>query len=175
MEEQFETYDEEGRPTGLAPRSLVHCEGLWHRAANVFLFLPDGRLLIQRRQLDKDVYPGAWDLSAAEHLKPGETYVEGASRGLREELGLTGVALTPIGVIEAFRLERPEQGIRDFEFQQSFRGTLQARVVVTPDPAEVMETRAVDLQELARQFAQRPDEYTPWFRRWAAELALLKR
>ena len=62
-EEQFEILDERGRPVGLAPRSRAHREGLWHRAVHVFVFRSDGRLLIQRRQYDKDICPGVWDLS----------------------------------------------------------------------------------------------------------------
>ena len=48
-EEVFETFDAAGAPTGTAPRSRVHREGLWHRAANVLLFRSDGRLIVQQR------------------------------------------------------------------------------------------------------------------------------
>lgn len=84
MIEQFDIFDETGAPLGVAPRARAHREGLWHRAANVFLFYSNGHLLIQRRQWDKDVWPGAWDLSVAEHLKPGETFKEAALRGFAE-------------------------------------------------------------------------------------------
>lgn len=47
-EELFETFDGDGNPTGLVPRSRVHREVHWHRAANVFLFRSDGRLLLRR-------------------------------------------------------------------------------------------------------------------------------
>lgn len=103
MEEQFETFDDTGEPMGLVPRSRVHREGLWHRAVHVYLFRSDGRLLLQRRQRDKDICPGAWDLSAAEHLKPGETFRQGAIRGLQEELNVKGVELTPLGDIRTLR------------------------------------------------------------------------
>ena len=94
-EELFETYDAKGQALGLVPRSEVHRRGLWHRAVNVFLFDATGALYLQRRADTKDVAPGLWDLSAAEHLIPGETYADGALRGLAEELGVTDVTLTP--------------------------------------------------------------------------------
>lgn len=107
-DETFETFDAEGRPAALVLRSRVHREGLWHRAASVFLFRRDGRLIVQRRSAHKDVCPGAWDLSAAEHLQPGETFEQGAARGLREELGVENVQLEAIGDVLRVRLEIPD-------------------------------------------------------------------
>lgn len=159
MEEQFETFDEMGNPLGIQPRSKVHREGLWHRAANVFLFTPDGKLLIQRRQLSKDVWPGGWDLSVAEHLKPGESFEDGAKRGLREELGVEGVEVERLGSICKSRLEIEASQVRDFEFQQSFRATFDGRVLANSD--EVMDTRVVGLRDLEAGFRDRPQAFTP--------------
>lgn len=171
-EEQFEIIDERGTPLGLAPRSRAHREGLWHRAVHVFVFRSDGRLLIQRRQLDKDICPGAWDLSAAEHLKPGEGYLEGAMRGLREELGVhEAPPLEKIGVVSPARLDMPALGVRDYELQQSFRCVYDGAVV--PDPSEVAEVRAIALDELRTAFGDRPAEFTPWFRVDAARLGFV--
>lgn len=170
-EEQFEILDEHGNPAGLAARSRVHREGLWHRAANVFLFRSDGRLLLQRRQSDKDVWPGAWDLSAAEHLKPGETYEEAALRGLHEELGIEGVLVEPLGDVAASRVEVPEAGVRDYELQQCFRAVYDGPVA--PDPIEVAAIGSITLPELTAAFAERPEEFTPWFRERVVDLGLL--
>jgi isopentenyl-diphosphate delta-isomerase type 1 len=171
MEEQFEVFDEAGRPLGVAARSTVHREGLWHRAANVFVFRSDGRLLIQRRQTNKDLWPGAWDVSVGEHLQPGESFEQGALRGLHEELGIDGVVLEPLGTMRRSRLEVPEAGMKDYEFQRSFRVQFDGEIV--PDPGEVMQTQLVALEELARAFRARPDSFTPWFRRRAVELNLV--
>jgi isopentenyl-diphosphate delta-isomerase len=170
MTELVETFDESGNRIGTAPRSEVHQTGHWHRASNVFLFYPDGRLLIQRRQSTKDVWPGAWDVSAAEHLLPGETFEQGALRGLREELGVVGVKLELFGAVTKSKLEVPESGVRDFEFQQSFRTVYGGPV--SPDVAEVMETRAVDRAELVAEFTRSPENFTPWFRQRAKDLDL---
>jgi isopentenyl-diphosphate delta-isomerase type 1 len=172
MSEQFETFDEAGRPLGLVPRAEVHRRGLWHRASNVFLFRRDGQLLIQRRQLSKDVWPGAWDVSAAEHLQPGESFEDGALRGLREELGVVDVVLERYGPVTKSRLEVAESDIRDYEFQQSFRTTYDGPIV--PDASEVAETRLITLSALEAAFHDRPEDYTPWFRRRAADLGLFE-
>jgi isopentenyl-diphosphate delta-isomerase len=132
----------------------------------------ENRLLIQRRQLTKDVCAGAWDLSVAEHLTPGESFEQGALRGLHEELGIANVRLERLGELVRARLEIPLLDLKDYEFQQSFRATFSGAIV--PDPNEVMDTRVVSLAELASAFVASPDAFTPWFRQRAADLRLLE-
>lgn len=167
----FETFDEQGAVLGNFSRSEVHRKGLWHRASNVFLFRSSGDLLIQRRQYDKDVCPGLWDLSAAEHLQPGETFEQGAIRGLWEELGVEGITLELLGSVTKSCLEIPESQIRDYEFQQSFRAFYDGPV--SPDITEVSEISTMNLEELRRSFHDNPESYTPWFRERAEELKLV--
>lgn len=160
--ELFETFDDAGKPTGLVPRDEVHRKGLWHRAANVFVFNPTGELLLQQRSAEKDVWPDAWDLSAAEHLTPGESYLEGALRGLREELGINGMPLTPLGSeMRAEVVVRP-LGILDRELQRSFQG--QWGGSIRPCPEEVAAVRWVSLDALTREIAADPERFTPWLR-----------
>lgn len=171
MDEQLETFDEDGHPRGLAERSRVHATGLWHRATHVWLFGPDERVLMQRRASSKDVAPGCWDLSLGEHLQPGETYEQAAQRGLAEELGISSIALAALGGVRPMRLDLPAAGIRDYELQQSFRACHDG--ALEPDPAEVAELRWFTPVELTRELRQRPDAFTPWCRQDIAELALL--
>ena len=170
-EEHFEVFTETGELLGTAPRSRVHAEGLWHKSAQVFLFNSQGNLYLQRRVEDKDVCPGLWDQSAAEHLTPGESYLEGALRGLKEELAVTGVELTPLGEAFAGRLDQPELGIHDHELQQAFQGTWDGPVY--PDPAEVAEVRTVALDTLAGWVRESPQNFTPWFLRDAIRCGIL--
>jgi isopentenyl-diphosphate delta-isomerase type 1 len=171
-DEPFETFDATGGLLGVASRARVHREGLWHRASSVFLFRPDGRLIVQRRQLTKDVCPGAWDLSVAEHLTPGETYEQAAERGLREELAVQSVELEPLGEVMRAKLEIPEKGIKDYELQQAFRGEFGGEVQV--NESEVCEIDAITLADLAVAFQRRPNDFTPWFRQSAVRLELIR-
>jgi isopentenyl-diphosphate Delta-isomerase len=169
--ELFDIFDDAGRPIGQAPRAEVHRRGLWHRSVNVYLFRSDGRLLLQRRHPDKDVCPGMWDLSVGEHLQPGETYLEAARRGLREELGIDGVEPIAVGGVVAGCFELPEQGVRDCEFQQSFRVATDAAAVPAAD--EISELQLISLEELRWRFRSAPDQYTPWFRLRATALGIV--
>jgi isopentenyl-diphosphate Delta-isomerase len=160
--ELFETYDDDGRPLGLLPRTDVHRRGLWHRASNVILFDRDNRLYLQRRAAGKDVWPNAWDLSVGEHLQPGETFEQAAHRGLAEELSIRGVPLSPLGGIVRGCVDIPELGIADHEFQQSFRGVYDGAYAI--DPAEVADVRRIRLPDLAAEIAATPHAFTPWLR-----------
>lgn len=64
-EEMLEVCDEHNQVTGLVKRGVVHKEGLRHRAVNVLLFTPDGKLLLQRRSAAKDVCPNRCGAAAA--------------------------------------------------------------------------------------------------------------
>ena len=89
-EEMFEIIDDiSGEVIGLAPRSQCHGDpSLIHRAVHVAVFHPDGRILLQKRSMKKDIQPGKWDTAVGGHLMPGENYFTAAKRELQEELGI---------------------------------------------------------------------------------------
>ena len=72
-------------------RSRAHELGLQHRGVHVLLFTPENKMLIQKRSADRVQAPSALDCSISEHVKSGESYFDAATRGLQEELGLTGL------------------------------------------------------------------------------------
>ncbi len=69
-------------------KSRAHTLGLWHRTAHVWLYRPNGQVLLQLRSPGKDLYPRMWDISAAGHVGAGETPEHAAVRELHEELGI---------------------------------------------------------------------------------------
>lgn len=87
-EEIFDVVDDNDQVIGEAPRSVVHEEGLRHRAIHVFVFNELGELFLQKRSMLKDCFPGCWDSSASGHLDQGESYDACAARELKEEIGL---------------------------------------------------------------------------------------
>lgn len=172
--EYFETFDDDGRLIGLVPRDEVHALGLWHRSVHVLLFNGRGELYVQRRAAGKDLCPGRWDMSVGEHLQPGESYLAGALRGLREELGIADVMLDVLGDgVRRSTCRLANAGVLDRELQQTFRGRHDGPVL--PDPAEVAEVRLFSLAELADWVAEAPEVFTPWFLIELESLELLPR
>ncbi len=148
---------------GSARRSDVHRHGYWHRSAHVFLFDSLGRLLIQHRAAHKDLYAGLWDYSVGEHLQPGETFLDGALRGLVEELGVHGVPLEPVGESRWTEQTDAKLNIRDREIQQAFRGVYDGPV--HPDPGEVAGVAYASRDKLTELLTRSPESLTPWFAR----------
>ena len=92
MEEYFDIYDAQGNHTGTAPRRLCHGDpSLIHRTSHVVVIHPEnGSILLQKRNLQKDIQPGKWDTAVGGHLALGEDHLTGARRELAEELGING-------------------------------------------------------------------------------------
>jgi len=81
--------DATGEVIGTAPRRQCHGDPLLvHRAVHVVVFSPDGRILLQKRKMTKDIQPGKWDTAVGGHLDHGETYETAAVREMSEELGI---------------------------------------------------------------------------------------
>ena len=88
-DEWFDVVDGNDQVIGRALRRECHGNpALIHRTAHVVVFHPDGRLLLQKRSLRKDIQPGRWDTAVGGHLLPGEGYEAAARREMAEELGL---------------------------------------------------------------------------------------
>lgn len=173
MSETFEICDAAGHVVGHLPRDVVHRCGAWHKAAHVLLFHSDGRLWLQRRAWDKDIGAGLWDFSVGEHLRPAESFEDGARRGLEEELGLTGLELEPIAPMARFRLALPERLVDDAELQCAFRAVHDGPLQI--DPQEVAEVRLIALDELERELRENQKDYTPWLCHHAERLGLTGR
>jgi len=54
-------------------------------------------LLLPKRSDDRDIFPGCYDFSCAEHVGAGEEYDHAAERGIKEELGLEGLNIEYLG------------------------------------------------------------------------------
>lgn len=76
-------------------RSLVHRDGDLHRSTHIWIISgassgsADTKLLLQKRAVGKDTFPGRWDVSAAGHICAGDNSLDSAKRELEEELGLS--------------------------------------------------------------------------------------
>lgn len=158
-EEIFEIVDENNKVIGKERRSLVHQKGLFHRSVNIFVFNSEGELFLQQRSADKIVCPLAWDLSVAEHLKPGESYREGAKRGLKEELNIDGDVEAVRGV--HILKNKYEGGIKDFEFVDTFKIIWDGKIEI--DKKELAQGRFFKISEIKEMIKENKNNFTPWF------------
>ena len=90
QEELLEVVDREGKIVNILPRTHIHGNpSLIHRVVHVLIFNTEGKLLLQKRSLNKDVAPGKWDTSVGGHINLGEDPLRAAKREMEEELGIS--------------------------------------------------------------------------------------
>ena len=77
MEEIFDIIDTQGNPTGeTVTREKAYAEGIPHRTAHIWIIREKyGRteVLLQKRSMNKDSFPGKFDTSSAGHIQAGHT------------------------------------------------------------------------------------------------------
>lgn len=91
--------DWDDREVGVAARAEIHAKGLLHRAVHVIATDGAVRLLLQKRSMLKDSFPGWWDISVGGHVGTGESYAEAAVREIGEELGIAGAKPVLVSVL----------------------------------------------------------------------------
>jgi len=155
-EEYFDIVNQDNIVISQELRRIVHQTGLWHRGVHVFLFTPDRRLLVQKRSQNQDTFPNRLDCSVSEHLKVGESYIDGAVRGLHEELGLEGISLTRL---VQFKMN---YGPNDNEFSELYEGVFEGASLKI-DSKEVSGTDYFDIHQLEEMIVLEQALFAPWF------------
>jgi isopentenyl-diphosphate delta-isomerase len=156
MDELLDIVSDEDIVTGQQMRSTVHQLGLQHRGVHVFLFTPDGKMLVQKRSADRAASPSMLDCSVSEHVKAGESYLEAAIRGMKEEMGVEGIE---IKTLVKFRMN---YGINDNEISTVYEGIVDP-VNVEFDPIEIEEINYYSVQELQKMVTEGNVEFCSWF------------
>jgi isopentenyl-diphosphate delta-isomerase len=138
----------------------VHARALRHPAISVFVMDGD-KTLIQQRALTKYHTPGLWANACCTHPHWGEPMATCAARRLKEELGISGLALHPRGQLE-YRAE-VGGGLTEHEVVSVFVGdATEGDLAITPNPEEVHATEWVTLEALRARINADPSAYTPW-------------
>lgn len=157
------------REIGTAPKSEVHTSTTaLHLAFSCHVFAEDGRVLVTRRSLAKQAWPGVWTNSVCGHPAPGEPGQEAVRRRARYELGLDLGAVREVLHDFAYRAV-DASGIVENEFCPVHF----ARTANAPQPrdSEVAEYQWVDPADLAASVSATPWAFSPWLVLQLGELA----
>ncbi|MBI1863546.1 NUDIX domain-containing protein [Candidatus Microgenomates bacterium] len=102
--ELFIVVDRDDNIVGYRTRGECHNDkSLTHRSVSVVLFNDHGEVLLQKRSMTKDTWPGYYTVSASGHVTKGSTYEEAAKREMEEEIGLS----TDLTYQTKFYIEEP--------------------------------------------------------------------
>jgi isopentenyl-diphosphate delta-isomerase type 1 len=141
---------------GRDSRRTVHEIGLQHRGVHVFLFDADGNMLIQKRSADRASAPSLLDCSISEHVQSGESYLEAAIRGMKEEMGVEGIELKRL---TKFRME---YGVNDLEISELYEGVV-SPAEVKFDPVEIEAIAYANMNELRSMLVNERERLCGWF------------
>ncbi len=154
MEEMLDVIDNRDEVLGEATRQECHEEFLRHRAVQIFVFDPQGRIFVQKRTKTKDVFPGLYEASCSGHVQAGEAYSQAAVRELAEELGITHQEheLKKLFIFK-FRASPENEIVQQFSVQCDCVGKLQ--------PEEVESGEFIEWNEFLSRVEANPKQFTP--------------
>jgi len=170
-DEQLILVDRDDREIGHLGKAEAHLgSGVLHRAFSVFVFNPDGELLVQQRASGKRLWPGYWSNTCCSHPRHGEQMDSAVARRLKEELDMTA----ELRFLFKFRYQtRYDAHGAEHELCWVYAG----RSAEQPHPNvdEIAAWRYLTLPTLQAEIIYAPEQFTPWFKiEWARMRSLLR-
>ncbi len=176
FEETLDEIDQDGNLTGRTVGYFdAHRNGIWHQSAHVWIFRPDGQVLLQKRG-SKVFFAGRLDISAAGHVKHGETPRTAAMAELEEELGIVPAAkdLYKAGIMKVEEFDE-ESGWTNNEFDHVFLLMLEDDSLIKTDE-EVEKAVWIDQEQFMFEIHDdlARDKYVPHGEYYAFALSLIR-
>ncbi len=159
MMEHVVLVDEKDTQIGIMEKMAAHIVPRLHRAFSIFIFNSKGEMLLQQRALTKYHSPGLWTNTCCSHPRNGETLAQATARRLKEEMGLscdmhevfTFIYKAPVGL-----------GLIEHEFDHVWFGQCDTTPTINTD--EVASFKYMNLDDIATDMKDHPEQYTEWFK-----------
>ncbi len=158
--EQLILVDADDRETGFRSKADCHDgDGIMHRAFSLFLFNDAGELLLQQRAAGKRLWPGYWSNSCCSHPRRGESLQLATERRLSDELNINA----ELEYVYRFSYQaRYGEAGSENELCHVLLGNIDPAVEV--NESEIQATRFISAIDLDAEFAEEPQQFTPWFK-----------
>lgn len=156
--EQVILVDKDDCEIGVMEKMEAHQQAVLHRAFSVFLFNPQGKMLLQQRALTKYHSAGLWTNTCCSHPRPGETLENAVSRRLIEEMGIATKVSKAFDFI--YQAELPDH-LNEYEFDHVYIGNYDADV--RPNHLEVANFVYQSIEEIEANLQSHPEKFTVWF------------
>lgn len=159
--EVIDVVNESGDVVGETTRSEAYEKGLLHPAVNIVVVNSQGEIYIQERSSTKSAFPLYWDISAAEHLKSGESFNAAVLRGLQEELSITA----PVKLLRPKHIQKSEYRkdglvIKEYELVELYGTVYDGTMKI--DPNEIAQGMFIAKTELKEHIEDGKMQFTPW-------------
>jgi len=164
--------DEQGNYAGTLPKHEVHtADTPLHLAFSCYLFSDDDHLLVTRRALTKQTWPGVWTNSFCGHPLPQEQMHEAIARRAAQELG-TQVRDIRIAIPD-FRYRAVDaSGVVENEICPVYTATIDEDLA--PAREEVAEWAWTTLDAAVAAVESAPYAFSPWMREQSAQLLMVR-
>ena len=148
-------------------KSEAHREGLWHRAAHIWIYNSKGEILLQLRAKGKLLFPDVWDISVGGHVSAGEDPVISGLRELEEEIGLK-VEQDDLQFLNIRKVKAIYKELRNNEFYYvyflKFDGNIKKMKLQNE---EVQKIQFLSMGKIEKELKLNPSRYSPhgdyWF------------
>ncbi len=162
--EELICVDDNGQLIGFKDKARCHeGTGIRHLAFSIFLFNPDGDLLLQKRHSSKLLWGGFWSNTVCSHPRRGETMAIATQRRLKDELNIeSSVSLKHL---YTFNYEAAFKDIgSENEHCFVFVGHVEHDLHIRPNDTEISDIKWISKQQLTEDIEAYPETYTPWFK-----------
>ena len=157
MPERIQIVDKDDQPIGASTRQEAWVNGSFYRLVQIVLRDETGNFLLQKRSMQKPLYPGRWTNAASGHVDEGETYETSAPRELKEEIGVDA----PLRFVGKFLVQKQEDGKIINQFNGVFEGIIPHTADFTLQTEEVSEVKWFTPDELREAVTTNPNDFTP--------------
>lgn len=162
MSELLILVDTSDKEIGSATKEEAHRNGMLHRAFSVFV-VKDGKMLIQKRNINKYHSGGLWANSCCSHPRVGEALEDAVQRRMKEEIGFSCEVQEVAHFV--YRTKYSES-LFEYEFDHVFVGNYKDGGQDEPvqfNKDEIEEVKWISLHELKKDLVENPDKYSSWF------------
>ena len=166
-DEIIDIFDENNKHLNIQKnKSEAHRDGLWHRSAQVWIYNPNGEIMLQLRGKDKALYPGMWDISAAGHVAAGEEPLTSAVREIEEEIGLK-IKEEDLAFFKIEKFSRVYKEIKNNEFCYAyfyrFDGDIKGLKLQAEEVDKVV---FLPIDKIEKDLEKNPEKYVPHGKYW---------
>jgi isopentenyl-diphosphate delta-isomerase len=142
-------------------KSEIHkTSGILHRAFSIFIYSDTGKVLLQKRSQNKQLWPNYWSNSCCSHPRKGEKYLVAAHRRMIDELGVDAELTYQYKFI--YSADYKNIGTEK-ELCSVYTGTITNPSLIQFNKNEIKECRWFDIEEVDAMISVNPEHFTPWF------------
>lgn len=155
MKEYLDVLNENGDKTGKTKlRDEIHRDGDWHSSIHLWLIC-EGDVLVQKRSVLKESYPGCFDASAAGHVSAGEEILVAAKRECAEEIGVDigDRAIIELGVLKLC-IENIKTGFISNEFNHVLAVEIEKEHDYRIDSEEIEDLKWMSIESVYSEIEQ---------------------